>query len=115
MSDDQTIREITIDEAGPLLASGAVLLDVREDDEWAAGHADEAVHIPMGEVADRLDELPADRTVVCICRMGGRSMSVANLLAGAGYDAVNLGGGMHGWAGSGRPVVTGDGAAGRVV
>ncbi len=115
MPDDLTIREITIDEAGPVLGSGAVLLDVREDDEWAAGHAGEALHIPMGEVADRLAELPTDRTVVCICRSGARSLAVAGLLVGSGYDAVNLVGGMHGWASSGEPVVTDGGAAGRVV
>ena len=116
MSDDQTpIAEITVDEAEPLLASGGVLLDVREDDEWAAGHAPSAVHIPMGEVAGRLAELPGGRTVVCICRAGGRSMTVANLLACSGFDVVNLAGGMQVWESSGRPVVADDGGAGRVV
>jgi len=97
------------------VGSGALLLDVREDDEWAAGHAGTAVHIPMGEVADRLGEVPADRTVVCVCRAGGRSLAVANLLAGSGYDVANLAGGMQVWESSGRPVVTDDGGAGRVV
>lgn len=98
-----------------LLESGAFLLDVREDDEWSAGHAPEAVHVAMGSVAERQAELPTDRTVVCICRVGGRSGSVATALAGAGYDVRNVDGGMLAWEAAGYPVVSGSGDAGRVI
>jgi len=102
-------------EVEQLLATGAWLLDVREDDEWAAGHAPAAVHVPMGQVADRMAEVPTDRTIICICRAGGRSASVATHLAGAGYDVRNAAGGMQAWAGAELPVVDDDGAAGQVI
>ncbi|MEO7195027.1 MAG: rhodanese-like domain-containing protein [Pseudonocardiaceae bacterium] len=92
----------------------AVLLDVRENDEWAAGHAPAAVHVPMGQVARRLDELATvfpERAVYVVCRSGGRSASVTAYLKQAGWDAVNVDGGMHAWAAAGRPMVSGpDGA-----
>jgi rhodanese-related sulfurtransferase len=99
-----------------LLEAGAFLLDVREDDEWDAGHAPEAVHLVMGTVPDRLDEVPTDRTVVCICRVGGRSGAVATALAGAGYDVRNVDGGMLAWEAAGLPVVDGSGGGpGRII
>jgi rhodanese-related sulfurtransferase len=109
------IPEITAEEADQLLASGAFLLDVREDEEWAAGHAPAAVHIPMGAVAERTGEIPGGQVVVCICRAGGRSLTVANVLAELGFEVRNLTGGMQAWESTGRPVVTVAGDAGRVV
>ena len=97
------------------LPAGVFLLDVREDDEWAAGHAPEAVHLPMGQVVDRIDELPVERTIVCMCRVGGRSGSVALHLAGSGYDVRNIAGGMQAWAAQGLPVVDASGHPGRVI
>lgn len=102
---------------------GAVLLDVRENDEWAAGHAPSAVHVPMGQVLQRLDELATafpDRPVRVVCRSGGRSARVTVALQQAGWDAVNVGGGMRAWAAAGRPMVAGSeatpsGAAPRVL
>jgi len=82
-----------------------VLLDVREDDEWAAGHAPHAVHLPMGEVAARLDEVPADGTLYVICRSGGRSARVTAYLNANGWDALNVADGMLGWHAAGRPLV----------
>lgn len=90
------------------------LLDVRELDEWAAGHIDEAAHIPMGELAARQDELPDDRRIVCVCRSGQRSALVTQALANAGYDAANLEGGMLAWAANRLPIVTDEGAPGTV-
>ncbi|MCP2170459.1 rhodanese-like domain-containing protein [Goodfellowiella coeruleoviolacea] len=84
---------------------GTVLLDVREDDEWEAGHAPEALHIPMGELAGRLDELPENGDVYVICRSGGRSARVTAYLNDNGWDAVNVDGGMSRWAVAGRPLV----------
>ncbi len=102
-------------EARRLVSAGAFLLDVREDDEWEAGHAPEAFHLAMGQIAERIEEVPADRTVVCVCRVGGRSGAVAIALAGAGYDVRNLNGGMLAWELAGLPVVTAGGAAGQVL
>jgi rhodanese-related sulfurtransferase len=114
-SDSRAIPEITPDEARHLAAAGAVLLDVREAEEWEAGHAPGAVHVPMGVVAERVAELPLDRTVVCVCRVGGRSGAVAAALVGGGFDVRNLGGGMLAWEAAGYPVVTDDGRTGQVV
>ena len=116
MSNDPTpIPEITADQADHLVAAGAFLLDVREDEEWVAGHAPAAVHIPMGEVADRTGELPADQVVVCICRAGGRSLAVANLLATLDFDVRNLTGGMQVWELTGLPVIAAGGETGQVI
>ncbi|HLH28699.1 MAG TPA: rhodanese-like domain-containing protein [Acidimicrobiales bacterium] len=111
---DRHAPEVTPEEAVRLLGSGAVLLDVREPEEWRAGHAPSAHHLPMGELGDRLGEVPGDRTVVCVCRVGGRSDAVATALAAAGYDARNLAGGMVAWEAAGLAVVADDGRPGRV-
>jgi len=87
------------------LPADAALLDVREDDEWAAGRAPAAQHVPMGELAERLDELPAGGTVYVICRSGRRSARVVAYLNANGWDAVNVEGGMLAWQGSGRELV----------
>ena len=86
------------------------LLDVREPEEWAAGHAPEARHIPMGQLNTRSAEIPADQTVYVICRSGNRSAHVAHALNGAGWHAVNVAGGMHDWEAAGRPMVSEAGA-----
>lgn len=96
----------------------AVLLDVRENDEWAAGHAPGAVHVPMGQVVQRLDELTtafSERPVHVVCRSGGRSAQVTAYLKQAGWDAVNVDGGMRAWAAAGRPMVAESNAAPRVL
>jgi rhodanese-related sulfurtransferase len=87
------------------LPTGATLLDVREDAEWVAGHAPDAVHIPMGELVDRLQELPAEDPLYVICRSGGRSARVAMYLNANGWDATNVEGGMQSWSFAGRPMV----------
>ena len=92
-----------------------VLLDVRELDEWAAGHAPQAVHIPLGDLARRAGELPADRPVVCICRAGGRSLQAAELLAERNFDVRNLNGGMRAWRDAEHAVVTPEGTPGHVI
>ncbi|KXK62557.1 MULTISPECIES: rhodanese-like domain-containing protein [Micromonospora] len=92
------------------------LLDVREDDEWAAGHAPQAHHLPMMELPARLAEVPDDREVAVICRSGGRSAQVVAYLVRHGWDqARNVAGGMGDWAAAGRPVVGTDGQPGRVL
>lgn len=90
-----------------------VLLDVREHDEWNAGHAPGAVHLPMSELAGRLHEVPepADGPLHVVCRVGGRSARVTAYLNASGRDAVNVDGGMLAWAAAGRPLTADSGAA----
>jgi rhodanese-related sulfurtransferase len=96
--------------------SGAYLLDVREDDEWEAGHAPGAHHVPMMEIPARMAEIPDDSDVVVVCRSGGRSGQVVSYLTQNGWDNVrNLDGGMKSWAASGREVVTENGQPARVL
>jgi rhodanese-related sulfurtransferase len=89
---------------------GAWLLDVREDDEWAAGHAPQATHIPLGDLGDRAREVPLDQDIYVICRSGHRSGRAAQALNGAGWKAVNVAGGMQDWAAAGRPMTSDSGA-----
>ena len=91
------------------------MLDVRELDEWSAGHAPSARHVPMSELPGRLSEVPADEPLYVVCRSGGRSARVVAYLAQQGYPAVNVDGGMQDWAASGRAVVTDDGSAPRII
>jgi rhodanese-related sulfurtransferase len=92
------------------LPAGAFLLDVREDDEWTAGHAPEAVHVRLGELGARVGELPLDREVYVICRSGNRSAYAAQALAAGGVSTVNVADGMTGWAVAGRPMISEDGS-----
>jgi rhodanese-related sulfurtransferase len=84
----------------------AWLLDVREHDEWQAGHAPQATHIPLDELGARTAELPVDQDIYVICRSGGRSARAAQALNGAGWQAVNVAGGMQDWAAAGRSMTT---------
>jgi len=93
-------------DARRLVADGALLLDVREDHEWVAGHAPEATHLPMSRIGASVSQLPTDRLIVCVCHVGARSAAVAEALTNAGYNAANLAGGMDAWAAEGLPVVT---------
>jgi rhodanese-related sulfurtransferase len=88
----------------------AWLLDVREDDEWAAGHAPGARHIPLGELGARAGEVPQDELIYVVCRSGNRSGRAAQALAGAGWQTVNIAGGMQDWHAAGRPMVADSGA-----
>ncbi|BCJ65575.1 rhodanese-like domain-containing protein [Polymorphospora rubra] len=98
------------------IADDAYVLDVREPDEWSAGHAPGAHHIPMMEIPARLSEVPTEGDVVVICRSGGRSGQVVGYLMSNGWDNVrNVAGGMHDWAAAGRPVVSTDGQPARVL
>jgi rhodanese-related sulfurtransferase len=87
------------------LPADAVMLDVREPDEWAAGHAPTARHLPMSQLTARIGELPDDDPLYVVCRSGARSARVVAYLAQQGYPAVNVDGGMQSWAAQGRAVV----------
>ena len=92
------------------LADDAVVLDVREPDEWAAGRAANAVHLPMGEVPDRLADLPStDGPLPVICHSGGRSARVVAYLLAQGVDAVNVTGGTAAWARAGKAMTADSG------
>lgn len=106
------------DEVGPLevadlQARGAVLVDVREDDEWIAGHAPDAVHVPLAHVGETASRF-AGHQILTVCRSGARSGRAAKTLAAAGVDVHNVAGGMSAWAAAGLHVVRDDGAPGRV-
>ena len=97
--------------AVPADLAGTTILDVREDDEWAAGHIPGALHIPLSEVPSRLDELPDEGEFLVICRSGGRSARAAQWLGQNGYDAINVSGGMGAWQDAGREMVSDTGDA----
>jgi rhodanese-related sulfurtransferase len=108
----QQVPAVSADQVG----EDAYLIDVREDDEWAAGHAPGAYHLPMMEIPARMGEVPTDADVVVVCRSGGRSSQVVAYLMNNGWDNVrNLDGGMHQWAARGRPLVSEDGQPPRVL
>lgn len=91
------------------IGADAKVLDVREDYEWEAGHIDGALHIPLDQLPERLDELDPDEDLHVICRTGGRSYRAAAWLVGNGYSAVNVDGGMGAWLEAGKPMVSDNG------
>lgn len=97
------------------LPAERVLLDVRENDEWAAGHAPDAVHVPMSELTGRLADVPQGEPLYVICRSGGRSERVTQYLNANGWEAVNVAGGMSVWAGLGLPLVAESGLTPEVI
>jgi rhodanese-related sulfurtransferase len=101
--------EVVVAEASALRDGGALILDVREPDEWVAGHIPDATLIPLGELAGRVAEVPTDRQVVVVCRSGNRSASGRDILLAAGHPGVtSMAGGMNDWAAAGYPTVTGE-------
>lgn len=96
------------------LPDGLTVLDVREPVEWTHGHVEGSVHIPMGEVPTRLEEVP-DGQVLVVCKVGARSARVAGYLVQQGRDAVNLDGGLLDWEAAGRALVSETGQPPQVV
>lgn len=103
-------EEISVDElAGKLDGdSAAVLIDVRQPDEYAAGHVPGARLVPLGTVPDRLEELRGLGPLLVICRSGGRSGQACEFLTAQGVTATNIRGGTVAWMDSGRPLEDGD-------
>jgi rhodanese-related sulfurtransferase len=99
------LRNINVAEAIAFVSDGALLLDVREDNEWEAGHAADATHIALADVPDHLEDMAKDRLIVCVCRSGVRSARAATFLIQNGFDATNLEGGMLAWASDDEPLV----------
>lgn len=109
MNDD--LRQVTVDE----IPADAKILDVREDMEWEAGHIEGAQHIPLGEVPARYGEVPLDEDVYIICRSGGRSLKATAYLQDAGFDVLNVLGGMGAWQDAEKPMVSENGEDARVM
>ena len=94
---DAVPKTISRAEAREMLDNGAQLVDVRADHEWETGHLPGAVHIPLAELPQHLDEIDKDRPVIFYCRGGNRSTMATVALAEAGYDAAKLSEGATGW------------------
>ena len=99
------------------LPDDAVVIDVREQDEWDAGHAPGAVHIPLSDLPSRLDDLPStdEGTIPVVCRSGGRSSRAVAWLLQQGFDVANLSGGMKSWQAAGKPLKAKSAAAPTVI
>ncbi|GAA1018529.1 hypothetical protein Aple_081120 [Acrocarpospora pleiomorpha] len=97
-----TLHEI----AAQAVPENAHLLDVRELDEWRAGHVPDAQHIPLMELQNRVGEVPQGQPVYVICRVGGRSAQATVWLNHVGWEAVNIEGGMQSWAAAGKPMIS---------
>jgi rhodanese-related sulfurtransferase len=107
---DSSIPEIDVAELARRHAEGAYVLDVRQADEYEAGHVPGAVLVPLDQLEGRAGEVPADRPVLVICKSGGRSARAVQFLSGQGVDATNVAGGTMAWIDAGHPVVEGPGA-----
>ncbi|MFT4147693.1 MAG: rhodanese-like domain-containing protein [Micrococcaceae bacterium] len=91
------------------IKSTDVICDVREDDEFEAGHIKGAYHIPLSQLMTRYDELPLDEPIYVICRTGGRSAQATNWLNQHGVEAYNVDGGMGAWMDENLPMVSDNG------
>ena len=75
------------------------LIDVREADEFAAGHLPGAINLPLSDFLERYGELDKDKSYHIICQSGARSAQACAFLAGEGYDVINVAGGTSAWLG----------------
>ena len=101
---------VDVKQGASLQSQGALLIDVREPDEYAQGHAPGSTLIPLGQLQQRLHELSTrkDKPIALICRSGSRSGMAQNILEKAGFTkTVNVAGGMNAWAKAGLPMVMG--------
>ncbi len=101
---DTTTPEIDVEELVAAQRERGLLVDVREPDEYVAGHVPGAVLIPMSQLANRMGEIDKTSPVFVICASGNRSSAMTDLLRAAGFDAVSVAGGTGAWARSGRPL-----------
>lgn len=99
------VPSVNVAEALRLLESGALLVDVRNDNEWEAGRAPAATHLALHDVPDHLGELPSDRVILCVCRSGARSGRATRFLLDHGHNAMNIEGGMLAWSAEDEPLV----------
>jgi rhodanese-related sulfurtransferase len=105
----KTRQEVDVTEAKRRHGGGALLIDVRERDEWFFGHAPGATQIALGCLSRHIAELPRDRDLLLICRSGNRSGTAQEALVRQGFTrAVNVSGGMLAWTRAGLPTNSGD-------
>jgi rhodanese-related sulfurtransferase len=97
-------KTVSVAEAKELLASGAALIDVRSAQEWRSGRAPQAKHVPLDRLQASTAVIHTTRPVIAMCQSGVRSASAARLLAGKGYEAYSLRGGMGAWRQAGEPI-----------
>ena len=109
------VASVDAEQGRAFVDDGAVLLDVREDNEWAAGHAPQAVHAPMSSIQQHPLPFDTSARVIVICRSGQRSQSVTAWLRHSEIEAANFEGGMHAWVQSGGDIVDSDGNPGVVI
>ncbi len=102
---EQQVPTVTVDGIPNPLPPELVILDVREDHEWAEGHIPGAVHIPLGELLERKAELDPEVQTLVVCHVGGRSARATAYLVANGHQAVNLEGGMIAWEDARREIV----------
>jgi rhodanese-related sulfurtransferase len=102
------ISEIEAAALAARVAEGALVIDVRQPDEYASGHVPGALLMPLATVPDNLDRFRSDGPTYVICRSGGRSMRACEHASGEGYDVVNVAGGTGAWIDSGNDVVVGE-------
>lgn len=101
-------KEITVKQAASKKVAGAFILDVRELQEFVQGHIPGAVMIPLGQLKDRVNELPKDKDIVVVCLSGARSRTGLEILREKGYEkSSSLAGGMKAWMTAGYPIKTG--------
>lgn len=108
------VPSVSVQEARQLVDGGAVLIDVRTTSEWNAGHSPFAKHMARDQLAAKQHRIPDGKKAVVVCRSGSRSRGATRRLIAAGYDAVNLSGGMNAWTRQGESVVNRAGKPGRV-
>jgi thioredoxin 1 len=108
MTADSDSLEVDLDTFAGAVGAGAVVVDVRNPDEYESGHVSGAVLIPLGELGERQDEIPDGDPIYVICAMGGRSLQATKAMVAAGYNAVSVSGGTKGWIELGHPVTTGN-------
>ncbi len=91
-------------------ATPPLIVDVREPEEYQAGHIAQSKLIPLGELSRNLNKLPKDKEIICVCASGSRSSAGTKQLVNAGYKAINMNGGMYTWLRAGLPVKKGNAA-----
>jgi rhodanese-related sulfurtransferase len=102
-----TVPEVDVAGLEAARVGGAVVIDVRNPDEYERAHIPGARLVPLPELAERIDEVPTEREVYVVCAVGSRSARAAQLLRSKGIDAINVAGGTKAWIESGRPTATG--------
>ena len=100
-------REVTLDEFAAAREAGTgTAVDVREPMEFSAGHVPDVLPLPLGQLPERLDEIPTDGPVYVICASGNRSLQATDFLRARGIEAYSVAGGTGAWQRAGRPVVS---------